>query len=269
MNAKQYRIRSMSKNGKMTIFTLIELLVVIAIIAILAGMLLPALNKARETARGSLCASNLKQQGMGEALYASDYYDYITPHTGLVENGDWYTRYWFSHLMRNGYIGKKKSSSAKSVLICPTDAAPQTLINSPPAVYLLSYGINKCIANDATLNKVDTSVVSDYSCMSSQNWGKGYIKRKPAATPMIGDMYSTAANVWVLEMYSVPANPWNVATIAGPANISARHNKSANFVFCDGHVKMLAGPFAVPGSSVHWLQPKEIPPAFPANFDRY
>ena len=68
-------------------FTLIELLIVIAVIAILAGMLLPALNQAREKAKAIDCVSRLKQVGLANSLYMSDYKDYY-PASGKIKLPD-------------------------------------------------------------------------------------------------------------------------------------------------------------------------------------
>ncbi|MFA6104106.1 MAG: type II secretion system protein [Victivallaceae bacterium] len=127
------------KNG---IFTLIELLVVIAIIAILASMLLPALNKAREKAKATKCSNNLKQMGTGFAMYLGDYNEYVMPDN--LARPRWNQK--LAAYIYGNDIGLNGATWAKSVYVCPSDSHVSVCTGIGPE--RISYGMNLYITRD-------------------------------------------------------------------------------------------------------------------------
>ena len=97
-------------------FSLIELLIVIAIIAILAGLLLPALDRARRTSRATACVNNLKQIYLGFQNYNSDY-DGFYPRYGFDSQP---YCYWFWENINYNYVNSIYRYCGPQVLMCPS-----------------------------------------------------------------------------------------------------------------------------------------------------
>ena len=235
-----------ANNRKPMGFTLIELLVVIAIIAILAAILLPALNSARERGRSASCINNLKQISNALFSYQDDNEGYC-PHANYSKT-IYYS--WNTKLMP--YLGYSGTVSAWEgnpnpyefpIMQCPSQ--PEDLLNN-----LMGWKVSYCVNSSGTSSTKIALFPSTYSYSGIKI---GSLKRPSAVSAVLESTFVSGSRVYYRANFSdYEQIKCTSEAELNQKGIATRHSGNNNMAFFDGHVASYQFSYPVGLRSDFW-----------------